>query len=53
MSKSLLNPWMTRTIAITPWPGDEHGNQITVPVNYNYQGQTEQVVLVSYISSYS
>ena len=48
-----LNPWMTRTIAITPVANETNLNQITVTVNYNYQGQTGQVVLVSYISSYS
>jgi len=48
-----LNPWMTRTIAIAPVNGYTTLKQITVTVNYVYQGQTGQVQVVSYISSYS
>lgn len=48
-----LNPWMTRTIAITTLPNQTNLNQITITINYNYQGQTGQVKLVSYISSYA
>jgi prepilin-type N-terminal cleavage/methylation domain-containing protein len=48
-----LNPWMTRTIAITAVTNYSNMMQITITVNYNYQGQAGQVQLVSYISSYS
>ena len=48
-----LNPWMTRTIAITPAPSTPNLNQITVTINWNYEGQSSQFVLVSYISNYS
>jgi prepilin-type N-terminal cleavage/methylation domain-containing protein len=48
-----LNPWMTRTIAIAPVNGYTDMNQITITINFQYQGQTGQVQLVSYISSYS
>jgi prepilin-type N-terminal cleavage/methylation domain-containing protein len=50
-----LNPWMTRTIAITPVNGYANTvmQQVTVTINYNYQGQTGQVQLVTYISAYS
>jgi len=48
-----LNPWMTRTIAIQPVQNQTNLNQITITINYTYQGQNGQVVLVSYISSYS
>jgi len=48
-----LNPWMTRTIAITAVPNYADMVQVTVTVNYTYQGQSGQVQLVTYISSYS
>jgi prepilin-type N-terminal cleavage/methylation domain-containing protein len=48
-----LNPWMTRTIAITPVANETNLNQITITINYNYQGRAGQVQLVSYISSYT
>ena len=48
-----LNPWMTRTIAITPVTSYANMVLITVTVKYNYQGQSGQVQLTSYISSYS
>jgi type II secretory pathway pseudopilin PulG len=48
-----LNPWMTRTILFAPVPNTPNLNQITVTVNYNYQGQSGSFVLVSYISNYS
>jgi prepilin-type N-terminal cleavage/methylation domain-containing protein len=48
-----LNPWMTRTIAITPVAGTPQLNQITITVNYIYQGKTGQFVLVSYISGWA
>jgi type II secretory pathway pseudopilin PulG len=48
-----LNPWMTRTIKIAPVNGYTDMNQVTITINFQYQGQTSQVQLVSYISSYS
>jgi prepilin-type N-terminal cleavage/methylation domain-containing protein len=48
-----LNPWMTRTIAIVPTANTPNLNQITVTINWTYEGQTSQFVLVSYISNYS
>ena len=48
-----LNPWMTRTIAITPVNGTQRLNQVTITVNYTYQGRTSQFVLVSYISGWA
>jgi prepilin-type N-terminal cleavage/methylation domain-containing protein len=48
-----LNPWMTRTIAIVPVANETNLNQLTITINYSYQGQSGQVKLVSYISSYS
>jgi type II secretory pathway pseudopilin PulG len=48
-----LNPWMTRTIAITPVASTAKLNQVTITVNYIYQGKTSQFVLVSYISGWA
>jgi len=48
-----LNPWMTRTILIQPVANENNLNQITITVNYNYEGQAGQFQLVCYISSYS
>ncbi len=48
-----LNPWMTRTIAITPVNGTQKLNQVTITVSYIYQGRTTQFVLVSYISGWA
>jgi prepilin-type N-terminal cleavage/methylation domain-containing protein len=48
-----LNPWMTRTIVITPIVNYSNMVMVTITVKYQYQGQTGQVQLVSYISSYS
>src|SRR5271166_597317 len=45
-----LNPWMTRTIAIVPVAGTTNLNQVTITVNYTYQGRKSQFVLVSYVS---
>jgi prepilin-type N-terminal cleavage/methylation domain-containing protein len=52
-TKIPLNPWMTRTIAIAPVANETNLNQITITINYNYQGQVGRVQLVSYISSYT
>ncbi|MGB7435087.1 MAG: prepilin-type N-terminal cleavage/methylation domain-containing protein [Candidatus Acidiferrum sp.] len=48
-----LNPWMTRTITITPLVNYPNMVQVQITINYNYQGQNAQVQLVTYISSYS
>lgn len=48
-----LNPWMTRTIAIVPVQGTTNLNQVTITVNYTYQGRSSQFVLVSYISGWA
>ena len=48
-----LNPWMTRTITITPSPTVTNLNQIVVTINWTYSGQSFQYVLTSYISNYS
>jgi prepilin-type N-terminal cleavage/methylation domain-containing protein len=48
-----LNPWMTRTIAITPVNGTQKLNQVTITVSSIYQGRTTQFVLVSYISGWA
>ena len=49
-----LNPWMTRTIAITNMaPTNPNLSQITVTINWVYEGRQGQYVLTSYISNYS
>jgi prepilin-type N-terminal cleavage/methylation domain-containing protein len=48
-----LNPWMTRTIQISPVASTPNLQQITVTVAWNYAGQASQYVVVSYISNYA
>ena len=48
-----LNPMMTRTIEFLPVTGTPNLNQVTVTVNYTYQGQISQFQLVCYISNYA
>jgi len=48
-----LNPWMTRTIAISAVPSTPNLNLITVTINWAYEGKVGQYVLTSYISNYS
>jgi len=49
-----LNPWMTRTITITNMaPTNPNLSQITVTINWVYEGRQGQYVLTSYISNYS
>jgi len=48
-----LNPWMTRTIVISPLASTPNLNQITVTVAWTYGGQSSQVVVTSYISNYA
>jgi prepilin-type N-terminal cleavage/methylation domain-containing protein len=48
-----LNPWMTRTITIVPDPNTPNLNDVTITINYTFQGQASQFVLSSYLSSFS
>jgi len=48
-----LNPWMTRTITVSSVTNYPNMVQINITINYIYQGQTGQVQLVTYMSSYS
>jgi prepilin-type N-terminal cleavage/methylation domain-containing protein len=48
-----LNPWMTRTIAITPVATTPNLNQVTITINWTFQGQSSSFQIVSYISNYS
>jgi len=48
-----LNPWMTRTILFTPVPNVPNLNQVTVTINWTYEGQTGQFQITSYVSNYS
>lgn len=49
-----LNPWMTRTIAITQnVNGTQNLNQITITITYVYGGRTSTFVLTTYMSNYA
>ncbi len=48
-----LNPWMTRTIAITPVATTPNLNQVIITINWTFQGQSSSYVITSYISNYS
>jgi prepilin-type N-terminal cleavage/methylation domain-containing protein len=48
-----LNPWMTRTIVIAPVANTPNLKSITVTINWNFEGQTSQYQLVSFISNFS
>lgn len=48
-----LNPWMTRTIAITPVTGEPNLRMITVTISYKSGRMNRTFVLVSYISSFA
>ncbi len=48
-----LNPWMTRTILIVPVNATPNLKQITVTVQYNFQGQVRQFQVICYISNYA
>jgi type II secretory pathway pseudopilin PulG len=48
-----LNPWMTRTIAITPVPGETNLRQITVTINYQVGKTNRSYTLISYISAFA
>jgi prepilin-type N-terminal cleavage/methylation domain-containing protein len=48
-----LNSMMTRTIAFTPVANNPNLLKITVTITYIVQGQTNQFILTSYVSSFS
>jgi prepilin-type N-terminal cleavage/methylation domain-containing protein len=48
-----LNPWMTRTITIVPDPTTPNLDDVTITIIYTFQGQANQFVLSSYLSSFS
>lgn len=48
-----LNPFMTRTIVITPVANTPNLKSITVTVNWTFQGQTMQYQISSFISNFS
>ena len=54
--KANLNPWMTRTIQITPAvtvPPTLGLNKVVITINWTFEGQSSSFVLVSYISDFS
>jgi prepilin-type N-terminal cleavage/methylation domain-containing protein len=48
-----LNPWMTRTIQITPSANTTNLKNIVITIQWTYQGQKQQYQIVSMISNYS
>lgn len=48
-----LNPWMTRTIQIQDTPNLTKLRQVTITINYLFQGKPGQYQVICYISSYS
>jgi prepilin-type N-terminal cleavage/methylation domain-containing protein len=48
-----LNPFMTRTIVITPSANTPNLKTITVTINWTYEGQSSQYQLSSFISNFS
>jgi type II secretory pathway pseudopilin PulG len=48
-----LNPWMTRTIAITPVTGETNLRQITITINYQIGRIQRTYTLISYISAFA
>ncbi|HUK82357.1 MAG TPA: prepilin-type N-terminal cleavage/methylation domain-containing protein [Verrucomicrobiae bacterium] len=48
-----LNPWMKRTITITPDPNIANLNRITVTITWTYEGQAGSFSVNSFISNYS
>jgi type II secretory pathway pseudopilin PulG len=48
-----LNPWMTRTIAISAVTGETNLRMITVTVNYQVGKMNRTYTLVSYISAFA
>lgn len=48
-----LNPWMTRTIAITAVTGEANLRQITITINYTIGRIQRTYTLISYISAFA
>jgi hypothetical protein len=48
-----LNPWMKRTIAITPVNGELNLRMITVTINYQVGRMNRTYTLISYISAFA
>ena len=48
-----LNPWMKRTIAITPVTGEANLRMITVTINYQVGKMNRTYTLISYISAFA
>jgi prepilin-type N-terminal cleavage/methylation domain-containing protein len=48
-----LNPWMTRTINITPVTAEANLRQITITINYTICGLQRTYTLISYISAFA
>ena len=48
-----LNPWMTRTIAMTPVAGETNLRQITITINYQVGRIKRTYTLISYISTFA
>jgi type II secretory pathway pseudopilin PulG len=48
-----LNPWMTRTIAISPVSGELNLRQITITINYQIGRIKRTYTLISYISAFA
>jgi type II secretory pathway pseudopilin PulG len=48
-----LNPWMTRTIAISAVTGETNLRMITVTVNYQVGKMNRSYTLISYISAFA
>jgi hypothetical protein len=48
-----LNPWMTRTIAITAVTGETNLRMITVTINYQVGKMNRTYTLISYISAFA
>ena len=48
-----LNPWMTRTITITPVTGETNLRMITITINYQVGRLNRTYTLISYISAFA
>jgi type II secretory pathway pseudopilin PulG len=48
-----LNPWMTRTIAISPVTAESNLRQITITINYQIGRIQRTYTLISYISAFA
>jgi type II secretory pathway pseudopilin PulG len=48
-----LNPWMTRTIGITPVTGETNLRQVTITINYKIGQIQRTYTLISYISAFA